>query len=207
MSAIRLSMGEAMNNKPLYCVFFSSLLCLGIAGCADSGSGAAITDAAEGEVTDAMKDPPSQDVASVADDTLRDSALPSQDLGIVGADSLPEASSSEIDAQAALSVDGNGDHLSLDTAGPVLSCAQDPKEGDRCSGIPEGYVCRQGDCVGGCVPECSCEGGTWRCPMGCRDFTSQSPDSSVRFCGVAPLCWARCYATPPVRDGGEAFSD
>jgi len=197
-----------MNKESLYCVFLASILCLGVTGCADNSSGAAITDAAAGEVTDVMENPsPSHDVASMRGDTLRDSVLPSQDLGIVGADSLPEAGRSEIDALAVESVDGHGDYPSLDTAGPAIGCAQDPKEGDRCSGIPEGYVCRQGGCVGGCVPECSCEGGAWRCPIGCRDFTSQGPDSSVRFCGVAPLCWARCYATPPGLDGGGSSSN
>jgi len=197
-----------MNKESPYGVFLASFLCLGVAGCADSSSGAVITDAADREVTDAMETPPpSQEVASMGNDTLKDSALPLQDLSGVEADLLPETGSSAIDAQAVVSVDGHGGYPSLDTAGPVITCAQDPKEGDRCSGIPEGYVCRQGDCAGGCVPECTCEGGVWRCPIGCRDFTSQGPDSSVRFCGVAPLCWARCYATPPGLDGGGSSSN
>ena len=97
----------------------------------------------------------------------------------------------------------------LDSARAIVRCEENPSEGDLCGGIQPGYVCRQGDCLGGCFGQCSCVDGVWRCAGGakaCRDLGPSRPDSSPPYCGTPPLCWAQCYSPPGDLDAGQDAS-
>ena len=106
-------------------------------------------------------------------------------------------------AEPACVLDGGVDSFP-DSAKAVVGCEANPVEGDLCAGIQPGYVCRQGNCLGGCSHQCSCVDGVWRCGVGCRDFNGQpSLDAFPFYCGTAPLCWADCYMPPPDLDAGR----
>jgi hypothetical protein len=64
-----------------------------------------------------------------------------------------------------------------------------PVDGEPCSPLPEGQVCRDGPCDGDCVATCQCVGGEWTCFEECRDYQ----DAGATTCsGLALLCPTVC---------------
>lgn len=80
----------------------------------------------------------------------------------------------------------------------IVDCNSNPGDGDRCAGLEEGYVCRQGySCYIGCAKTCSCVDDTWRCGYRCDDYSPVDGGGSQGFqCGTPPLCWKVCGQPP-----------
>jgi hypothetical protein len=84
-----------------------------------------------------------------------------------------------------------------------VTCDERPIEGESCDPMPAGFFCRHQSCTGGCLPECRCSQGTWRCATSCRDYFSPDPID----CGTPPLCREQCLQVPVLADGGLAYTD
>jgi hypothetical protein len=84
-----------------------------------------------------------------------------------------------------------------------ITCDERPTEGESCDPLAAGYFCRHQSCTGGCLPECRCTQGTWRCTVTCRDNSSPNPID----CGTPPLCREQCLQVPVLSDGGLAYTD
>jgi hypothetical protein len=84
-----------------------------------------------------------------------------------------------------------------------VTCDEHPVEGESCDPLPAGFFCRHQSCTGGCLPECHCNQGTWRCMTTCRDNLSPNPID----CGTPPLCRDQCLQVPVLADGGLAYTD
>lgn len=92
---------------------------------------------------------------------------------------------------------------SLDVRTGPVACQDQPTEGEACEPLPEGLFCRPGSCTGGCINECRCREGKWRCSVSCRDFFSAIPLD----CGTPPLCreTESCKSATVLPDGGLSF--
>lgn len=159
--------------------------------------------------------PVAADVCSAADvyssdDCRKDAAWQDQSIQVydsAGRDQPVQVPDSGGQDQPVQIPDSAGvDGSSVDSAGVVVGCGENPRNGDLCVDFQAGYVCRQGDCLGGCFSQCSCVDGVWRCVGGvgaCRDFWQGHADSSPPYCGTPPLCWAQCYEPPAGLDAGR----
>ncbi len=84
-----------------------------------------------------------------------------------------------------------------------VTCDEHPVEGQSCDPLPSGLFCRFESCTGGCLPECRCNEGIWRCSTSCRDYFSPVPID----CGTPPLCREECLEVAVLPDGGLASID
>lgn len=99
-----------------------------------------------------------------------------------------------------------GDGVALRDGSPdqrtsPVACQDQPTEGEACEPLPAGQFCRPGSCTGGCLNECRCSEGKWRCSVSCRDNFSSVPID----CGKPPLCREICLSATVLPDGGLSF--
>jgi hypothetical protein len=147
----------------------------GSADSASGGGGGSAPDASADSAPDGRGD-------SAATEAGKDNVVAEAGVDVVAVDSAPV---------------GDGPR-----AGKI-TCDERPIEGESCDPLPAGLFCRHQSCTGGCLPECRCNQGIWRCMTTCRDNLSPNPID----CGTPPLCREQCLQVPVLADGGLAYTD